>query len=81
MVVHNAEESKKAFATYLVGMTDDTLRSFASIFADEDAMADTFEGNNNVLKDNLFKYAEDTTSNSSDGNDGDADAGGADETE
>ena len=79
MVVHNAEESRKAFATYLVGMTDDTLRSFASIFADEDAMADTFEGNNNVLKDNLFKYAEDTTSNSSDGNDGDADAGGADE--
>lgn len=79
MVVHNAEESKKAFATYLVGMTDDTLRSFASIFADEDAMADTFEGNNNVLKDNLFKYAEDTTSNSSDGNAGDADAGGADE--
>lgn len=79
MVVHNAEESKKAFATYLVGMTDDTLRSFASIFADEDAMADTFEGNNNVLKDNLFKYAEDTTSNSSEGNTGDADAGGADE--
>lgn len=79
MVVHNAEESRKAFATYLVGMTDDTLRSFASIFADEDAMADTFEGNNNVLKDNLFKYAEDTTSNSSDGNSGDADAGGADE--
>ena len=67
LVQHNAEESKKAFATYLVGLTDDTLRSFASIFADEDAMSDTFEGNNNVLKDNLFKYADDTTSNSTAG--------------
>ena len=68
MVMHNAENNKKAFATYLVGMTDDTLRSFASIFADEDAMADTFEGENNVLKDNLFKYAGDETSNSADSN-------------
>lgn len=76
LVQHNAEESKKAFATYLVGLTDDTLRSFASIFADEDAMSDTFEGNNNVLKDNLFKYADDTTSNSTAG---DGDDGGADE--
>ena len=60
-----SKEAKKALATYLVGMTDDTLRSFASIFADENAMQDTFQGKNNVLKDNLFNFAGDKTSNSS----------------
>lgn len=65
LVEAQADEAHKALATFLVGMTDDTLRSFASIFADEDAMQDTFQGKNNVLKDNLFKFAEDTTSNSS----------------
>ena len=64
LVQSDAEDAHKAFATYLVGMTDDTLRSFASIFADEDAMNETFTGENSTLKDNLFKYAEDTTSNS-----------------
>lgn len=59
-----SKDANAAFATYLVGMTDDTLRSFASIFADEDAMQDTFKGKNNVLKDNLFSFADDTTSNS-----------------
>lgn len=65
LVVANADESHRALATFLVGMTDDTLRSFASIFADEDAMQETFQGKNNVLKDNLFNFADDTTSNSS----------------
>lgn len=64
LVQSDAEDAHKAFATYLVGLTDDTLRSFASIFADEDAMSETFTGENSTLKDNLFKYAEDTTSNS-----------------
>ena len=45
-------------------MTNEALSSFASIFADESAMSDTFSGENNVLADNLFKYGEDTTSNS-----------------
>lgn len=58
------EAGQQAWAVFLTGMTDDTLRSFASIFADEDAMNDTFTGENNVLKDNLFEYIEDTTSNS-----------------
>lgn len=64
LVTANADASHKALATFLVGMTDDTLRSFASIFADEDSMSDTFTGKNEVLKDNMFKYAEDTSSNS-----------------
>lgn len=64
LVKAEADAKHYAFATYLVGMTDDTLRSFASIFADEDAMTETFEGKNEVLKDNLFKYLDDTTSNS-----------------
>ena len=64
LVQSDAEDAHKAFATYLVGLTDNTLRSFASIFADEDAMSETFTGENSTLKDNLFKYAEDTTSNS-----------------
>lgn len=64
IVTANADAKHKALATFLVGMTDDTLRSFASIFADEDSMSDTFTGKNEVLKDNMFKYAEDTSSNS-----------------
>ena len=64
LVQSDAEDAHKAFATYLAGLTDNTLRSFASIFADEDAMNETFTGENSTLKDNLFKYAEDTTSNS-----------------
>ncbi len=64
LVKAEADAKHYAIATYLVGMTDDTLRSFASIFADEDAMNETFTGKNEVLKDNLFKYMDDTTSNS-----------------
>lgn len=60
------EAGNQAWAVFLTGMTDDTLRSFASIFADENAMNDTFSGNNNVLKDNLFNYADKSTSNSKD---------------
>lgn len=58
------EAGQQAWAVFLTGMTDDTLRSFASIFADENAMESTFAGENNVLKDNLFNYMDDTTSNS-----------------
>ena len=64
LVEADAESKHLAIASYLVGMTDETLRSFASIFADEDAMADTFTGKNKTLKDNFFKYMDDTTSNS-----------------
>lgn len=52
-----------AFAVSLQGMSDEVLRSFASIFADEDAMLATFTGDNSVLTDALFEYAGDTTSN------------------
>ena len=45
-------------------MNDAVLKSFASIFADEDAMLATFEGDNTVLTDALFNYFDDTTSNS-----------------
>lgn len=53
-----------AFAVSLQGMNDEVLRSFASIFADEDAMMKTFSGDNKVLEDALFNYVNDTTSNS-----------------
>ena len=52
-----------AFAVYLEGMTDETLKSFASIFADEDAMLQTFKGKNNTLEDNLFTYLDDNSKN------------------
>jgi len=55
-----------AFAVYLEGMTDETLKSFASIFADEDAMLQTFKGNNSVIEDNLFTYIDDNSSNKND---------------
>ena len=58
------EAGQQAWAVFLTGMTDDTLRSFASIFADENAMESTFTGENKVVKDNLFNYMDDTTSNS-----------------
>lgn len=44
-----------AFAVSLQGMSDGVLRSFASIFADEDAMMETMTGKNNALeKNNTF---------------------------
>lgn len=52
-----------AFAVYLEGMTDETLKSFASIFADEDSMLQTFKGKNNTLEDNLFTYLDDNSKN------------------
>lgn len=52
-----------AFAVSVEGMNDSVLRSFASIFADEDAMLSTFTGDNKVLSDALFGYFDDTTSN------------------
>lgn len=53
-----------AFAVSLQGMSDGVLRSFASIFADEDAMLDTMTGKNNALeKNNTFiDYVEKNTS-------------------
>ena len=53
-----------AFAVSLEGMNNAVLKSFASIFADEDAMMSTFTGDNTVLNDALFNYFDDTTSNS-----------------
>ena len=58
------EGSGYAFAVSVEGMNTEVLRSFASIFADEDAMLATFTGDNNVLTDALFNYMDDTTSNS-----------------
>lgn len=53
-----------AFAVSLQGMSDGVLRSFASIFADEDAMLETMTGKNNALeKNNTFiDYLEKNTS-------------------
>lgn len=53
-----------AFAVSLQGMSDGVLRSFASIFADEDAMLQTMTGKNNALeKNNTFiDYVEKNTS-------------------
>lgn len=53
-----------AFAVSVEGMNNAVLKSFASIFADEDAMMATFTGDNTVLNDALFNYFDDTTSNS-----------------
>ena len=52
-----------AFAVSLQGMSDGVLRSFASIFADEDALMDTLTGKNNALKKNntFIDFVEDTT--------------------
>lgn len=57
------EEGKKAFAVSLQGMSNEVLKSFASIFADEDSMTDVFKSSD--AKNKLFNYGEDkTTSNS-----------------
>lgn len=53
-----------AFAVSVEGMSNEVLKSFASIFADEDAMMSTFTGDNTVLQKALFDYFDDTTSNS-----------------
>lgn len=45
-----------AIAVSLEAMNNDVLRSFASIFADEDAMLKTYEGKNNIINKNLFSY-------------------------
>ena len=59
-----------AFAVSLQGMSDGVLRSFASIFADEDAMMQTLKGKNNALeKNNTFiDYATDTSTKSTKSN-------------
>lgn len=56
-----------AFAVSLQGMSDGVLRSFASIFADEDAMMETLTGKNNALEENntFIDYATDTSSRQS----------------
>lgn len=59
------EEGHYAFAVSLEGMNNNVLKSFASIFADEDAMEKTFTGGNEVIKDSLFNYLGDSTSNTS----------------
>lgn len=53
-----------AFAVSLQGMSDGVLRSFASIFADENAMMETLTGKNNALKDNntFIDFVSDTSS-------------------
>lgn len=53
-----------AFAVSLQGMSDGVLRSFASIFADEDAMMETLTGKNNALEQNntFIDYVTDTSS-------------------
>ena len=59
-----------AFAVSLQGMSDGVLRSFASIFADEDAMMETMTGKNNALeKNNTFiEYANDSSTKLVSGN-------------
>lgn len=59
------ESDGYAIAVSLQGMSDGVLRSMASIFADEEALADTMTGKNNALeKNNTFiDYVEDTSTN------------------
>lgn len=63
-LMNTKEEGHYAFAVSLEGMNNNVLRSFASIFADEDAMMNTFKGENAAIKDSLFNYLGDNTSNS-----------------
>ena len=63
-------ENRYAFAVSLQGMSNEVLRSFASIFADEDAMENTFDGSNTVLEKAMFDFFEDTTSNTTGGDNG-----------
>lgn len=58
------KEGRKALAVSVEAMSNDVLRSFASIFADEDSMEETFSGENEVLKKALFEFADDKTSSS-----------------
>lgn len=58
------KEGRKALAVSVEAMSNDVLRSFASIFADEDSMEEAFSGENEVLKKALFEYADDKTSSS-----------------
>ena len=62
-LMQTKEEGHYAFAVSLEGMNNNVLRSFASIFADEDAMLQTFKGKNNTLEDNLFTYLDDNSKN------------------
>ena len=62
-LMKTTEENHYAFAVSLEGMNDKVLRSFASIFADEDAMSETFTGDNKAIEDSLFNYLDDGTSN------------------
>ena len=64
-LMQTKEEGHYAFAVSLEGMNNNVLRSFASIFADEDAMENTFTGENAAIKDSLFNYLDDSTSNTS----------------
>ena len=52
-----------AFAVSLQGMSDGVLRSFASIFADEEAMMETLTGKNNALEENntFINYVNDSS--------------------
>lgn len=52
---------RMAVAVSLEGLADEVLKSFASIFADEDSMEDVFDTKKKKKK--LFKYDGETTSN------------------
>lgn len=53
-------EDKYAIAVSLQGMSDEVLKSFASIFADEESMTDIFgDKEDDKRRNNLFKYAPD----------------------
>ena len=62
----NKDSDNYAFAVSLQGMSDGVLRSFASIFADEDAMLETMTGKNNALKENntFISYLDSSTKKS-----------------
>ena len=66
-LMQTSEKNHYAFAVSLEGMNDSVLRSFASIFADEDAMLKTFKGENKAIKKAMIEYLDDSTSNSKGG--------------
>ena len=63
------KEGQYAVAVSLENMDDEVLKSFASIFADEDSMENVFD--TDEKKEKLFAYDGETTSSSDDGKDKD----------
>ena len=63
ILMENKTTKTKAIAVSLEGMANDVLRSFASIFADEDSMTEVMK--NKEFVDRLFEFDDNSTTSSS----------------